>query len=70
MPKTIFLHIGYPKTGTKTLQVNLFRQLAEKGHVNLLSKPNESDSSKNLYSYTDTLNYILGFSAKQLVEMT
>tara|TARA_B100000902_G_scaffold255337_1_gene241779 strand:- start:168 stop:332 length:165 start_codon:yes stop_codon:yes gene_type:complete len=46
--KTLYLHIGYPKTATTSLQDYFFSQLTE---VEYIGKPYKREWQKNLKDY-------------------
>ncbi len=59
--RKLIIHIGYPKTATKTLQINVFLQLFYEGKIEFLNHIGiEKPRMGNIY-YKNLFKYILGF---------
>ncbi len=61
MGKTLVVHIGHPKTATKTLQFNVFSSLYHNGKLEYLNHLEKNNKDFGEYSCENSLKYILGF---------
>ena len=62
--KRLVVHIGYPKTATTTLQVNVFEELYKRGEIEYLNHIGNSNGNVGKIIYKNTFDYIVGIADK------
>jgi len=63
MRKKLIIHIGYPKTGTTSLQLNLFKELMVSGKIEYLNHLNKKVDFLGDIFCGKTLAYVMGMSS-------
>ena len=58
--KKLLIHIGYPKTATSTLQLNLFSKLCKEGQIEYLNHLVKSNPNFGNIKCTKIIAYVLG----------
>ncbi len=67
--KKLVVHIGYMKTATTSLQLNVFTPLMKKGKIEYLNHTSINDSeSLGKFSIKNTVSYILGNSTEEKIK--
>ena len=60
--KKLIIHIGYPKTATTTLQLNLYAKMHEEGKIEYLNHLNSPSNYLGEFYCGNALRYIMGMS--------
>lgn len=63
--KKLIIHIGYHKTATTTLQMNLFTLLHDKGYIEYLNHTNLIDDNLEQFNVKNIVDFILGSKIKK-----
>jgi hypothetical protein len=62
--KKLIIHIGYPKTATSSLQLNMFTQLMKENKIEYLNHLGRDDENLGKISVKNMVSTVLGFNAE------